>query len=90
MTIKFGSFFLKFSFKILGAKYYKKILKIIQTSNQKNKPKLILSNKTKTLQKISYINKKSTFRNFFTNKLEIEKNKNQIISKVIKVFNKEK
>lgn len=74
--------------------YKKKILKIIQTikSTKIKTLKLILSSKAKTLQKISYINKKkiNVPKFFFTNKLEIEKNKNQIISKVIKVFNKEK
>ena len=74
--------------------YKIRILKIIQTikSTKIKTLKLNLSSKAKTLQKISYINKKeiNVPKFFFTNKLEIEKNKNQIISKVIKVFNKEK
>ena len=53
--------------------------------------KLNLSSKAKTLKKISLISKKiNIFKFFFTNKLQIKKNRNQIINKVIRIFNKEK
>ena len=53
--------------------------------------KLNLSSKAKTLKKISLISKKINIpKFFFTNKLQIKKNRNQIINKVIRIFNKEK